>query len=631
MTTGGIRRAQLISPFGVGAMTVLVDGSSVLACGLDHWYVGQDVDIREFRLDEWRLASRLRVDHFRLPPDYRTPSGGANATNMKLTVPFLRFPTWSFCPYCKRLAQQPLAYQGRAHCSDPKHGSKGKGPAMAQVPFVVVCERGHLSDFPWREWVHRSLNPACGGTLRLRSQGGGSLAGQVVSCDGCSAPRRTLEGVTSSSSVDGDVKTVLSSQLSRDGEYDCEGWRSWLGDAAEPCGLTVRASLRGASNVYFPLVESSIFLPKEGESARQDVLDILNRPEFKGSLGVLNSIGALTPAAVRGMDLGDLLRPINDDADIQRALDELFVLEEDKVQLDIDEIPQTEWRRPEWKVLRGKLEHRDLVVTQPPAAYSQRLPKAIGRVRLVETLRETRALWGFTRVNSSELKLNEGKHRLWKQMPPYAREWLPAYEVRGEGIYLELDEGLLRAWEERPAVNARVRLIERRYAALQADRGLRDRELTPRLVLLHTLAHMVINQLVFECGYSSASLRERLYVASEMAQPMAGMLIYTAAGDSEGTMGGLVRMGKPGNLEGIWDGAFSAAQWCSTDPICMEAGEAGQGPDSCNLAACHACALLPETSCEEFNRFLDRALVVGSLADPTLGFFVGSPTIAGGR
>ena len=98
------------------------------------------------------------------------------------------------------------------------------------------------------------------------------------------------------------------------------------------------------------------------------------------------------------------------------------------------------------------------------------------------------------------------------------------------------------------------------------------------------------------------------------------MLIYTAAGDSEGTMGGLVRMGKPGNLEPTILSALERAQWCSSDPVCMELGEKGQGPGSMNLAACHSCGLLPETACETFNRFLDRALVTGSPTNPSLGF-----------
>ncbi len=140
----------------------------------------------------------------------------------------------------------------------------------------------------------------------------------------------------------------------------------------------------------------------------------------------------------------------------------------------------------------------------------------------------------------------------------------------------------------------------------------------PRLVLLHTLAHLLINQLTYECGYSSASLRERLYV-SPGGDGMNGLLIYTAAGDSEGTLGGLVRMGQPERFEEILRNAITNARWCSSDPVCMDSH--GQGPDSCNLAACHSCALLPETACEEFNRFLDRGLVAGTRDNPGLGFF----------
>ena len=136
----------------------------------------------------------------------------------------------------------------------------------------------------------------------------------------------------------------------------------------------------------------------------------------------------------------------------------------------------------------------------------------------------------------------------------------------------------------------------------------------------------LINRLVYECGYSTASLRERLYVARPEHEhgPMAGVLVYTAAGDSEGTMGGLVRMGKPGRLEPVLQRALEAASWCSNDPICMElAEEGGQGPDSSNLAACHSCALLPETACTEFNHFLDRGFLVGVPGQRALGFFEG--------
>ncbi len=618
MTTGGIRRTHLISPFGVGAMAVLVGGSSVVTAGLDHWFEGDSVDLDDFRLDEWRLQRRLGVTHFRLPPDYRTSSGrGQQEPNLRLTVPTLRFPRWSFCPYCKRLHEHPLAFQGRARCVDSKHkAKKNQSPVLAQVPFVIACDRGHLADFPWSEWVHKSLSPSCSGPLRLNSGGGGSLAGQLVSCDRCKA-RRPLSNITNTSKdSEGRPSTVLTETLSNSGSFDCRGWRPWLGDFTELCGAPVRATLRGASNVYFPLVESSIYLPQQ-RSAPADLLEILRKPQF-AVLGVLQQAGQLSATYVRAVDQYGLLENYTDE-EIMAGVEDISRPVEER-DLSLDGLPQTEWRRPEYDLLRGELDDADLTVTPPDRQHAPALSHAFPRVRLVETLRETRALWGFTRLSSAGLKLNDGKARLWKAMPSASREWLPAYEVRGEGIYLELDETRLHAWESEPTIRQRTQLIAQRYGAISEHRGLAQRELPPRLILLHTVAHLLINQLIFDCGYSSASLRERLYVATG-ERPMAGLLIYTAAGDSEGTMGGLVRMGKPGELERVWDAALAAGEWCSTDPICMEVGEAGQGPDSCNMAACHACALLPETSCEEFNRFLDRAMLVGSLKDPALGYF----------
>ena len=148
-----------------------------------------------------------------------------------------------------------------------------------------------------------------------------------------------------------------------------------------------------------------------------------------------------------------------------------------------------------------------------------------------------------------------------------------------------------------------------------------DETFLPRLITLHTLSHLLINEMIFESGYSAAALRERIYCStnSENGFSANGLLIYTASGDSEGSMGGLVRLGQPGRFELIVESALDKAIFCSSDPVCMEMGEQGQGPDSLNLAACHSCALLPETSCEMFNTFLDRALIIGSFDEQTLG------------
>src|SRR5262249_5097404 len=233
----------------------------------------------------------------------------------------------------------------------------------------------------------------------------------------------------------------------------------------------------------------------------------------------------------------------------------------------------------------------------------------------------TRALTGFTRVfadTDRELADLQGMLRL----APPDEMWLPAYMVFGEGIFLTLDEPRLRHWESQPEIQNRIEPLIARYQAMRNARHLHGRRIGPRYVLLHTLAHLLINRLTFECGYSSAALRERIYVSENPAAPMAGILIYTAAGDAEGTLGGLVRMGKPGKLEPLLERALSGAQWCSAHPVCMEMGQSGgQGPDSLNLAACHGCCLVPQTACEGFNPPPRRRLLIGPFDNPSIGFF----------
>ncbi len=234
----------------------------------------------------------------------------------------------------------------------------------------------------------------------------------------------------------------------------------------------------------------------------------------------------------------------------------------------------------------------------------------IGGVVLADRLREVRALTGFRRYSPNGTLVPADTSR--------RRRWLPAVEVFGEGILLTLDEERLTEWENDDRVRAHVLGVRDdldasfRKDQLAAAYGI---SLTPRYVLLHTVAHLLIRQLAFDSGYTTASLRERVYGRPEHGQY--GLLIYTAAGDAEGTLGGLVRQGEAPHFAETLVRMLEAAAWCSADPLCAE--HTGQGFDNLNRAACHACTLLPETSCETGNTLLDRALVVGSARVP--GYF----------
>lgn len=628
MSTGNMRRAQLVTPFGVGAMSVLVNGTNVITAGLDHWYDVDDVAtlaMEEYIEHDWRLEARLRVREFRLPPDHRYRGAAQDQRNVKLTVPVLRFPRWSFCMYCKRLKLSTLTMQQHEVCPDKDHAERRYRPRMSQVPFVAICSQGHLDDFPFDKWVHRSHNPQCTGVLRLTSRGGGGLEGQVVKCD-C-GKERSLRGITSSGRDEhGEEHTTLTDQLSSPQEpYHCTGARPWLAEMESACLQPMRGALRAAGNVYFSKIESSIYLPRTEGAVSAGMHDLMRRPDVGPVMRVLHqAVGAaVTVEQVRQHLPQELFGPIPDDEIMAGFYDLFGVGEERPVAVDSGDTElltgDDEWRYPEFQRIRE--EPKDDYLTASDPGMDMSLRSHFGRVRSVDVLRETRALRGFTRVRDDVLKLTAGKALLRRRPLPPDQEWLPAYVVKGEGIYVELDAEHLSAWEARAEVQARADMITGRYGQVTSRRGLQARRLSPRFVLLHTLGHLLINELVFACGYSSASLRERLYVSDTQHREMAGLLIYTAAGDSEGTMGGLVRMARPGNLRSVFSSALSDARWCSTDPVCMDAGQKGQGPDSCNLAACHGCALLPETSCEEFNRFLDRGLVVGTFADPGLGYF----------
>ena len=100
---------------------------------------------------------------------------------------------------------------------------------------------------------------------------------------------------------------------------------------------------------------------------------------------------------------------------------------------------------------------------------------------------------------------------------------------------------------------------------------------------------------------------------------MAGLLIFTSSPDADGTLGGLARQAEPHNLVPVFEDCLASLAWCSSDPLCSGGVHASTEPS--NGAACHACMLASETSCEQFNSCLDRATLVGTPESPELGYF----------
>jgi hypothetical protein len=607
-----IRRGQLISPFGVGAMVSFPRDEALMTAGLDAWtaYAKKQCP-PDWLVREERLEARLGVSHLRLPPDHRDSGTGVQFPNQD--VPFVRFPRWHYCHFCGGMEELSL-FGNRQRCKAypwPTRNcvQRARKPWLIPVRFVAACPRGHIQDFPFMTWVHRGQECAAGGQLRLQAgRSSAGLTGIRIMCT-C-GQSRSLGGIF-------DFNEDRGGALHRVG-LDCQGFRPWLGEWENPggCGEFLQVVQRGASNVYFPYVVSSIYLPLWAEAAAGGIVKALEDPRIWGPLssglvaGKISMDRCEMVASIRNLDAKELY------AAAQRKLD--GVSEPSAITAQTEET----FRRSEYDALkagRGAPQSDLLVEGAALTRYKAPVSGFFSHLALVHKLRETRALAGFSRILPPDGNLTSP--RLQRLALDQRIDWLPAMIVRGEGIFIEFDAARVDAWMRRvPTISDRIRPLNNRYNQRRIDQSQPQRLVSPQFVLLHTFVHVVINQLAYECGYGSASLRERLYCdLSDPRNPMCGMLIYTASGDSEGSRGGLVRQAGPGLFENIVVRAIQKSGWCSSDPVCIESN--GQGAENSNLAACHSCCLLPETSCEEGNRLLDRALLVGKPGESEIGFF----------
>lgn len=559
-TLGEARRSQLVTTYGVGAV-IAIEDESFMVSGLDHW----DATDQDLWIHEPRLERLHRVRHFVLP----AASGDEN----KEDIPVTRFPRWYSCPECGELDQfrHLAATPDKSECADCS-------ARLVPSRFVMVCEGGHIDDFPYKAWVH-GRDGAKEGTHRSKVKTLGmtaSLRDIVITCS-C-GQSRSMEGAFRRNAL----KEVTW----------CSANQPWLSRRdPDGCSRVPRVLQRGASNVWFSIVESAISIPPWSE----DAFKALNRYWE----AVRHVPDDALPGVLGGMKLDQASGYTLDE--LVDAVRERRESEDSTTDLDAEVIKDQEYVA----LTRGKPQRsaKQDFVCVPATSVTPAVADVFKTVMVVKRLREVRVLSSFTRVREPE------PTDLEERLSPLAREqldWLPAIEVVGEGVFLELAPDRLVDWETQKAVQSRAEVL--RENAKDREKGKSSTlstRITPRLLLTHTLAHLLINQWSLECGYPAASLRERLYVNDEHA----ALLIYTATSDSAGSLGGLISQANPDRLEPSLRNSLASANWCSSDPLCIESDPGGT--DALNWAACHCCALLPETSCEEMNLLLDRAAVIG--------------------
>lgn len=608
---GDVRPSQLLHTFGVGSVIDLPN-LSVMLMGLDDWDTQRSLEIGEERLlTAVQRELGQQVQRLLGPPrDTLPPMTNLFALPAQIGVPVATFPRWLLCPSCRLLApldsslfqlKTDLARPERTRYIHSNCTKPGAPPSVLPARFLVACESGHLDDFPWLFFVHAGAK-ACHGPLRLKELGvSGEAADIEVECGGCGARRRMSDAFGE------EAKGNLPA---------CRGRRPHLRDFAEGgCEQPLKTILLGASNSWFGITITALSVPVAVDRLGQLVeaqWHILDKLVSQQNVELLMQLGQLPQF-------------------IDYPAGEIWMAIERKRSGAGAPAEPRNLKAPEWHVFTRpqsapSLPHFRVSEVAAPAGYAQ----AIERVVLVERLREVSALLGFTRITSPG-DFEEALELPGNIRAPLARKaptWVPATEVHGEGIFLQFREAAITQWEQHAP------LAERHTEFVQAHRQWRRRRrLDPtvaypglRYVLLHSLSHALMRQLALECGYTMASIRERIYALPPTDEdgPMAGILLYTAAPDSEGTLGGLVSLGAPGELSRHLAAALNAMRLCTSDPLCAE-----QTPllDTQVLqgAACHACLHAPETSCERGNKFLDRTLLVPTLETGDLAFFRSNP------
>lgn len=596
----------MIHTYGPGAVVDL-PGLSVVLAGTDLWDINHSERVLEPRLlGAVRAVPRChQVAEFRTPP-WEDETASPFDEWARIGVPAHPFPRWLRCTGCDLLSpvdrklfqlDVPVYRPDRARYFHDR--CKGRRPSAVPARFFVACPAGHLDDFPWEEFVHRGGQCSGGGPiLELKEVGKASRATDMrVVCKTCGMSRLVQDAFGNDAEA----------HLPR-----CRGRHPHLRSFDPECTQPTRALLLGASNAWFSVYRSALTIPTVTGDIEQkvaehwdDLSDIDERAEFDFIVKRLQKgAGEKALRWVLRWDAEDVWQAIVDHQGSNEA-----------------DAGSGDLRGPEWEAFTAAVPPKSddfrVRALDTPDGFKKTLDHPIA----VDRLREVQALCGFTRIDGPDSGEPNRIAPIWKG----EQSWLPAAEVRGEGVLIRLPEARVEQWEKQYQDSSRYADLMQATRNWRARRGLDpDEGMRPaRLVLLHTLSHMLIHQVALDCGYSTASIRERLYCRESghpEGPPMAGVLLYTASPDSEGTLGGLVALSEPMRLASVLRDAVDRARLCSTDPMCAD-HRAGDLGDSLHNAACHACLFAPETSCEEGNRYLDRGAVVPILGHADHAYF----------
>ena len=612
MSDNEIRLSQMIMGFGPGAMIDL-PSRSIIVGGLPLWR--QQIEPRiiiEPRLQEMlersltqsgRLAEGVRLT-LRQPP-YATN----DADKMKRDVPALVFPLWFVCDPDSGTApstggsRRRMVQWKELEWATGKFKDGTKTVSVTPMRFVAACKKGHMQDINWRGLVHRGQGQTgCRSAMWFLDRGTSADPKDLsIECD-CGA-RVEFEYLFAEGILGG-----------------CNGHQPWLGDTSvDPNGCTENLKLlvRGATNAYFPQVANVISMPI-GADPIGDIIKA-NLASLSALANVDQLIGVLSFSPVLSSALGkfdphllfsriqEMKNTANPDTPTSSSpkIAEFDILASGKQTIGTNSIDSrlhaTTLHEHEWKT-------------------GDSLERLLTRVVAVKRLTEVTCLYGFTRLEPAPVASDGSLEEVLLAVEGASlgdADWLPAIEQNGEGIFLQFDAAIVEKIVLSEFNRPRITALREAYQDWAGK--FKNSPTFPggAYTFLHSLSHGLMSEIALQCGYPATSIKERVYAlpldTAQNTIGRLGILIYTSASGAQGSLGGLVAMAP--KIVGLLGSAIEKMQVCSNDPICSESAPQAHFDGSLvNGAACNACVLVPETSCEMRNMLLDR-LMLSDLTD----------------
>lgn len=594
---GELRQSQVILTFGPGAMLDLPN-HSVLIAGLEGWSSTGE-EITETRLAS-KVARILNVPSIRL---VMPPVEIEGVSSAGTGIQCYQFPEWFITQEVEwstnnaRNRSRLLVH--RSSLTRGKFVDRNRvKQTVVPIRFVRACRYGHIGDIDWYSFVHGGGND-CAQKYRqlwIDERGtSGDLTEVWVRCECGKAERSVAEA----------------SQTTNRSLGKCDGRRPWLGSNSwENCEELSRLLIRTASNSYFSQKLTVITLPDRDSVVREAVNAVWDFLELVEDLEDVKR-------EKRRAKVKEALEGIKDEETLAEILRRKQGTSSEEKKVKVAELETLISTTDE--IGEDQPNGNFFAKTLPKTAWDGPDMKSIERIVLVHRLREVIALVGFTRFDASSPD-KQGELEIDVRRAALAREvtWVPAVENKGEGIFLQFSTRAIEKWLERPDVQERGKRLEAGLIRWNQEHPKNNQDF-PGLpyIMLHSFSHMLVTAVSLECGYPASSIRERIYAVPGIGY---GVLLYTGTSDAEGTLGGLVQVGR--RIHKLIHNAWQLGELCSNDPVCAQ-----HQPDSphehrfLHGAACHGCLLIGETSCETQNDFLDRALVVRTVDNLGVEFF----------